>query len=67
MSRGRRFTDADVARAVNLIKSLGLQASAVEVLPGKLRILTSEGALTIGGDVDLDQELAEHRKRHGYG
>lgn len=65
--RAPKVTQADLDRAVELVRKLGLKPSGVEVEPGRVRILT--GDLTPPGEEGtLLEELAEHRsRRHGHG
>lgn len=61
-----KVTKADLDRAAEFIRTMGLKPSAVEVLPGKVRILTGEITLTLSGEADeLDKELAEYRRHNG--
>jgi hypothetical protein len=61
-----KVTKADLDRAAEFIRTLGLSPSAVEVLPGKVRILTGDQTLTLPAEsAELDKELAEWDAKHG--
>jgi len=60
----KKVTKADLDRAVEAIKLLGLMPTAVEVTPGKVRfVVGAEDEVT----ADTEDELTAFRKRHGYG
>ncbi|MGH6887631.1 MAG: hypothetical protein ACREHF_00270 [Rhizomicrobium sp.] len=62
-----KVTKTDLDRAAQFIRAMGLNPSAVEVLPGKVRILTGDRALTLPVDsAELDKELAEWDAKHGF-
>ncbi|MBN9535066.1 MAG: hypothetical protein J0H10_17125 [Alphaproteobacteria bacterium] len=68
-SSARKVSKADIQRGLDLIRALGLKPGAIEILPGKVRILAEDfKALTLPDDeAELDAELAEHMKKRGYG
>lgn len=62
-----KVTKADLDRAAEFIRAMGLSPSAVEVLPGKVRILTGDRSLTLPADGgELDEELAAWDAEHGF-
>lgn len=65
--RPPKVTKADLDRAVELVRALGLKPGAIEIEAGRVRILTGDHALTISGDHDaLDKELADWDAEHGF-
>lgn len=65
--RTPKVTKADLARAVELIEALGLTPGAIEVEPGRVRIIAGDQRMTLSNDGDdLSDELAKFRAEHGY-
>lgn len=72
MSRRHRptVTKADLARTAEFLRAMGAKVAVAETMPGKVRIVTTDGAdLTLPDDKEnLDRELADWRaKRDGRG
>lgn len=67
--RPAKVSKADLNRLMEMTRRLGVQVAAIEVTPGKVRVLTTAGvSLSVPGEnVELDQELAEWRARNGLG
>lgn len=71
--RSKRITQADLDRLTKMVRVLGIEVVAVEVTPGKVRIITTKGEalsddLTVDQeDPSLDAELQAFRGKHGYG
>lgn len=60
-----RIGKADIALAKDLVKELGMEPAAVEVTPGRIRILSAQGNLTLAGEeASLDEELAKFRAQN---
>jgi len=66
--RSPTITKATLGRLSEFVRDLGVTVHAVDFTPSKVRILTTSAPITLSADDDaeLDKELAEHRKRHGY-
>lgn len=64
-----KVTKADLDRAAAFLRSIGAKVAAIDVAPGRVRIMTTDGQnLTLDADGDeLDRELAEYRSRHAQG
>lgn len=68
-----RVSKADLARTAEFLQLMGAKVAIAETTPGKVRIVTTDGAeLTLGDDEEtLDRELKEFRARsarqHGHG
>lgn len=64
-----KVTKADLDRAADLMQRLGGKLAEIDVTPGRVRLVTTEGKnLTLPADDDeLDRELAEHMRVHGHG
>ncbi len=65
-----RVTKADLERTAEFLRLMGAKVAVAETTPGKVRVITTDGAdLTLGGDEgSLDQELREFRAgQHGHG
>ncbi|MGA7676452.1 MAG: hypothetical protein WCA78_15580 [Rhizomicrobium sp.] len=63
-----KVTKADYERAAAFLLSVGAKAASVELTPGRVRIVTTDGqGMTLNDEqADLDRELAEFRAKHGY-
>lgn len=68
MKRRAPFRQVDVARAVRGVLATGAGVSRVEISAnGKIVIFTGSPVSAHQAEEDeLDRELAEFRKRHGY-
>lgn len=62
-----KVTQADLERVAAFLKAMGAKVAAVDLLPGKARIVTTDGQnLTLDPDeVELDKELQNYRTRSG--
>ena len=60
---------ADINRAADLLRSLGLKVASVEIMPDKVKITTTEGRdLTLSNDdAELDAGIREHLAGNGHG
>lgn len=58
-----KVTRSDLARVLELLKAHGIGLAAVDIEPGRVRIVTTDGAdLTLPDDREnLDVELAKYR------
>jgi hypothetical protein len=67
--RTQKVTQADLDRAATLMRTLGAKLAEIDVTPGRVRLITTEGRdLTLPDDRDeLDRELEEHLHAHGHG
>jgi len=56
-----------LSRISDFVRELGDIVKAVDVTPSRVRIVTTLTPITLSADdAELDRELEEHRKRHGY-
>jgi hypothetical protein len=64
-----RVTKADLERVVALLAKLGAKVASVEVSPGKVKIITTDGAgLTLPDDEEaLDREIEAFRAKNWGG
>lgn len=65
-----KVTRADLARTAEFLRAMGAKVAVTETMPGKVRVVTVEGAdLTLPDDREsLDLELAKYRAtRDGRG
>jgi hypothetical protein len=64
-----KVTKTDLERVVGVLRDAGVTIAEVDVTPGRVRLVTTEGrGLTLpGDDAELDRELAEHMRQHGHG
>lgn len=62
-----RVTQADVDRAVECFQRLGGQIAEVDVTPGRVRLVSTNGRdLTVSrGDAELDDELERFLAKNG--
>lgn len=71
MSRRHKptVTKADLARTAEFLRVMGAKVAVAETMPGKVRVITTDGAdLTLPDDREnLDRELADWRARNGQG
>lgn len=63
--RAPKVTQADLARAADFLKAVGARVAAVDVLPGQIKIVTTDGRAMTGDEdeISLDQELESYRSR----
>lgn len=63
-----RVTQAEMDRAIACFERLGARLAAIDVRPGRMRLISTEGqGLTVGADdAELDEELSRHLARHGH-
>jgi hypothetical protein len=66
-TRNPKVTKADLARAAEFMRALGLTPLSIDVMPGRVRIVTKQGDFELSRDSELDQEHAAFRTRNGYG
>lgn len=68
-SRKPSVTRADLDRVRDFLQTLGVKLASVEIEPGRVRLVTTDGAdLTLPNDKEnLDRELADWRARNGQG
>ena len=68
--RKGKVTKADLERTAEFLRLMGAKIASVVTEPGKVRIVTTDGAgLTLGDEEEnLDRELREHeRRQYGHG
>ena len=70
MPRGpSRFTQSDIAKALKAIKQSGASMAVEIALDGTIRIVPvemSRANAREAGEAELDRELEQHRREHGY-
>lgn len=64
-----RVTQADLGRVATFLEAMGAKVAEVDVLPGRMKILTTEGrTLNVeADDEELDRELMQYRRRSDQG
>jgi hypothetical protein len=64
-----RVTQADLGRVATFLEAMGAKVAAVDVLPGRMKILTTDGHnLNLDADEEeLDRELHNYRQQRGEG
>lgn len=64
-----RVTQADLGRVAIFLEAMGAKVALVDVSPGRMKILTTEGrAISVDtDDEELDRELLQYRQRRGEG
>jgi hypothetical protein len=62
-------TQADLGRVATFLETMGAKIAEVDVLPGRMKILTTEGrAFSVEPNEDeLDRELMQYRRGRGEG
>ena len=69
-ARSPKVTQADLCRAADFLKAIGAKVAVLDILPGQMKIVTTDGRIITGDedDLDLDQELQRYRdKSRGVG
>lgn len=64
-----KVAQGDLDRVAAFLKAAGAKVAAVDLTPGRARIITTDGqGLTLDADEDeLDRELAAHRQARAHG
>jgi len=62
-----RVTRADVDRAIKCFQRLGGQIAEVEVTPGRVRLISTNGRDISLNDAELDEELERWQAKHDRG
>lgn len=66
LRRPPKVTSADLDRAADFLQRCGAKIASVDVEPGRIKIMTTEGSLLpLDKEQLLDQELEEFRKHRG--
>jgi hypothetical protein len=60
-----RISSADLSRAASFLQRCGAKVAAMDILPGRIKITTTDGSsLALDEDRELDEELEAFRKAH---
>jgi hypothetical protein len=64
----RSVSGRDISLAEALLNAMGAKIASVDLQPGRLKIVTTEGReIDPDDDAGLNAELNEYRRKRGYG
>lgn len=65
--RQPQVSKAELERVLAVLKAAGEAVGSIEITPGRIVVTTVSGlSHPLDEEAELDRELEEHRRKHGY-